>query len=926
MFTVFSCIAYMHDIRLVVLAGCLCFLSSLAALTLLQRARNAVKVARLIWLLMGGAAGGFGIWATHFVAMLAYDGGVVVGYDTSETLTSLALVVVATLAAVAFAAGAESRVRRAFAGMLFGVGVTSMHFLGMAAVQFPGSMTWDQSLVLASMACAVVISAIGFALLPDIKADARKLLVPAATVCVAIVAMHFTAMAALTIVPGPGPEIDPSETMSTGFMVVTLLSVSLSMIASGFAAALFAMRAESSTKESKARFEMLVQGVTDYAIYMLDKEGRVANWNAGAERAKGYTADEIIGEDFGRFYSVEDRAAGMPQQALLKARTEGKFEAEGLRFRKDGSSFWAHVVIDPIWGADGEIAGYAKITKDVTEQKADRDRIKEVSRNLDLALENVSQGICLFDAEERLVLANRRYGDIFEFEPGAIRPGMTYREIITIGYEIHFSDPETVEKRASEHYDKLMRALRSGERSIVHKGAHNRSIQLNLNMLPDSGWVATYEDITERLISEEKIAFMARHDALTGLPNRSEFSERLLQDLAVAKRAGTKVAVIGIDLDKFKEINDQRGHHAGDQVLVTLSDRMSALLGEDEFVARFGGDEFAAIKQFSDIADLHDFVARLEVSLTTEFQIDGFDINPDASIGVAIYPQDGTTGEMLLANADLAMYRAKATLSERICFYEVAMDEAARDRRKMASDLWLAIEKNELHLHFQVQKSVSTGDITGYEVLLRWQHPTRGNVPPGEFISVAEECGAIVPIGEWVLREACKEAAGWAEKHKIAVNLSPVQIGHQDIAHLVHSVLFETGLEPWRLELEITESSIIVDKDRALLTLRKVKNLGVSIAIDDFGTGYSSLETLRSFPFDKIKLDRSFMNEVETSEQAKAIIRAIVALGQSLNIPVLAEGVETDVQLGILLDEGCDEAQGYLLGRPMPMRSRKIAA
>ncbi|WP_283194178.1 EAL domain-containing protein [Rhizobium sp. AN80A] len=926
MFTVFNCIAQMHDLRLVVLAACLCFLSSLAALTLLQRARNTVKVARLIWLLMGGAAGGFGIWATHFVAMLAYSGGVVVTYDTSGTLTSLALVLVATLAAVTFAAGAESRGRRAFAGVLFGIGVTSMHFLGMAAMRFAGSMTWDRSFVIASMTLAVVISAIGFYLLPDIKAAGRKLLVPAATVCAAIVAMHFTAMAALTIVPGPGPTVDPSETMSTGFMVVTLLSVSLSMIASGFAAALFAMRAESSTKESEARFEMLVQGVTDYSIYMLDRDGRVTNWNVGAQRAKGYTADEIIGEDFGRFYSEEERAAGLPQRALLKARTEGKFEAEGWRFRKDGTSFWAHVVIDPIWAADGEIAGYAKITRDVTEQKADRDRIKQVSRNLDLALENVSQGICLFDAEERLVLANRRYSEIFEFQPGTIRPGMSYRQIIALGYEIHLSDPEVVATRSSEHYDKLKRAFRLGEHSIIHKIAHGRSIQLNLNELPDGGWVATYEDITERLLSEEKIAFMARHDALTGLPNRSAFSERLSQDLAVAKRAGMQVAVIGIDLDKFKEINDQRGHSAGDQVLVTLSERMSRHLGEDEFVARFGGDEFAAIKQFSDIADLHDFVARLEASLTDDFKIDGFDINPDASIGVAIYPQDGSTGEMLLANADLAMYRAKATLSERICFYEVAMDEAARDRRKMASDLWSAIDRNELHLHYQVQKSVSTGDITGYEVLLRWEHPTRGNVPPGDFISVAEECGAIVPIGEWVLREACKEAAGWAEKHKIAVNLSPVQIGHQDIAHLVHSVLFETGLEPWRLELEITESSIIVDKDRALLTLRQVKNLGVSIAIDDFGTGYSSLETLRSFPFDKIKLDRSFMNEVETSEQAKAIIRAILALGQSLSIPVLAEGVETDVQLGILLDEGCDEAQGYLLGRPMPMRSRRIAA
>ncbi len=926
MFTVFSCIAYMHDLSLVALAGCLCFLSSLAALTLLQRARSAVKVARAIWLLMGAAAGGFGIWATHFVAMLAYDSGIVMGYDTSQTLASLGISLLTTLAAVSLAAMTEGRVGRAFAGVLFGIGVTLMHFMGMVAVQFPGTMVWDRSLVIAAMGCAVVVSAIAFALLPDTKLTARKLLIPAGTLCLAIVSMHFTAMGALTVVPAVGIEIDPSETLSTGFMVITLLAVSLSMIASGFAAAVFAMRAESSTMESEARFEMLVQGVTDYAIYMLDVEGRVTNWNAGAQRAKGYTAEEIVGQDFGRFYSEEERANGLPQQALLMARTEGKFEAEGRRFRKDGTSFWAHVVIDPIYAEDGSLAGYAKITKDITEQKADRDRIKEISRNLDLALENVSQGICLFDADERLLLANRRYSEIFNFKEGMIKPGMSYREIVTLGYAICSPDIASASARACEHYDKLMRTMRAGEHSLIHKMTHGTSIQVNLNKLQDGGWVATYEDITERLQSEEKIAFMARHDVLTGLPNRSQFADRLAQELAVAKRSGTQVAVIGIDLDKFKEINDQRGHGAGDQVLIKLASGMTGILQEDEFVSRFGGDEFAAIKQFSEIADLHDFIARLESSLIVDLKIEDFDVKSDASIGVAIYPQDGETGELLIANADLAMYRAKAALSERICFYEVAMDEAARDRRNIASDLWSAIERRELHLHYQVQKSVSTGDITGYEVLLRWQHPTRGNVPPGDFIAIAEECGAIVPIGEWVLREACREAASWPEKHKIAVNLSPIQIANQDIARLVHTVLLETGLEPWRLELEITESSIIVDKDRALLTLRQVKNLGVSIAIDDFGTGYSSLETLRAFPFDKIKLDRSFMSEVETSDQSKAIIRAILALGQSLSIPVLAEGVETDVQLAILLDEGCDEAQGYLLGRPMPMRLRKLAA
>jgi EAL domain-containing protein (putative c-di-GMP-specific phosphodiesterase class I) len=247
------------------------------------------------------------------------------------------------------------------------------------------------------------------------------------------------------------------------------------------------------------------------------------------------------------------------------------------------------------------------------------------------------------------------------------------------------------------------------------------------------------------------------------------------------------------------------------------------------------------------------------------------------------------------------------------------MDEVARGRRNLANDLWAATDNGEMHLHYQIQKSVATGMTTGYEVLLRWRHPGRGNIPPMDFIPLAEECGAILPLGEWVLREACKEASKWDPAYRIAVNLSPVQLGHADMAAVVLKVLLETGLDPRRLEIEITESSIITDKDRALHTLRQIKNLGVSIAIDDFGTGYSSLETLRAFPFDKIKLDKSFMSEVETSPQAKAIVRAILSLGRSLEVPVLAEGVETQAQLDILFEEKCDEAQGYLLGRPMPL-------
>jgi diguanylate cyclase (GGDEF)-like protein/PAS domain S-box-containing protein len=696
--------------------------------------------------------------------------------------------------------------------------------------------------------------------------------------------------------------------------------VALSLLFTGLTAAVFARQAELAANESTRQFAMLVQGVKDYAIYMLDPEGRVANWNEGAERNKGYKAHEVVGQHFSRFYGEEDRAAGVPERALTTAREEGKYESEGWRYRKDGSRFWANVVLDAIYDTGGALVGYAKITKDVTKEKADADRLAEVTKNLDLALENMSQGLCLFDKDERLLLANKRYSELFGFPEGRIRPGMTLREIVDQGVADVFVDPAIWKPRARDMYARRRAAILANDGGVlVEKLSNGVSVQLRYRTLPDGAWVATYEDISERLRSEEQISFLARHDSLTGLPNRANFNNRLEADLDSARRSGSKVAVIGIDLDKFKEINDTRGHAAGDEVLMTLSKRMQACLEADETVARFGGDEFAAAKRFEDIAELHDFIQRLEACLHEEIRIDGYDIKPGASLGVAIYPQDADNLEALLNNADLAMYRAKDALTERVCFYEVSMDEAARSRRLIANDLWQAVERNELQLHYQVQKAVNSGDTIGYEVLLRWHHPVRGTIPPSDFIPIAEECGAILPIGEWVLREACREAATWNNGHKIAVNLSPVQLGNADVADLVHRVLLDTGLSPHRLELEITESTIIGDKERALQTLRRIKAFGVTIAIDDFGTGYSSLETLRAFPFDKIKLDRSFMSEVEASPEAKAIIRAILALGQTLRVPVLAEGVETRSQLDILLDEGCDEAQGYFLGRPVPV-------
>ncbi|WP_246666162.1 bifunctional diguanylate cyclase/phosphodiesterase [Aquamicrobium sp. LC103] len=419
--------------------------------------------------------------------------------------------------------------------------------------------------------------------------------------------------------------------------------------------------------------------------------------------------------------------------------------------------------------------------------------------------------------------------------------------------------------------------------------------------------------------SIQRLQHMALNDSLTGLPNRVSFADYLDNELERANDDGAKLAVIGIDLDRFKEINDLRGHKAGDLALKAVGRRLARLLKDGEFVARVGGDEFSAVKRVERQNDLLDFVSRLEKTLFEPIRIDDFETATGASIGVAVYPEDGTERERLVSNADLAMYRAKTDVTRAVCFYESRMDESARTRRTLAQDLRRAVDLDQLELHYQVQTSVSTGEVRGYEVLARWNHPERGQVPPSEFIPIAEETGTILAIGEWVLRSACREASAWEKPYKIAVNLSPVQFAHADLARLVHEILLETGLSPGRLELEITESTIIADKTRTLHALRQIRALGATIAIDDFGTGYSSLDTLRSFPFDKIKLDRSFMNEVEESVEAKAIVRAVLTLGRSLHIPVLAEGVETDDQLAILRAEGCDEAQGFFLGRPKPV-------
>lgn len=431
--------------------------------------------------------------------------------------------------------------------------------------------------------------------------------------------------------------------------------------------------------------------------------------------------------------------------------------------------------------------------------------------------------------------------------------------------------------------------------------------------------LAAAMDVTEKRRAEARLAHMARHDPLTDLANRALFHERLNEALVRVRRDKEKLAVLCLDLDRFKNVNDTLGHTAGDKLLMALAERLRACVRDGDTVARFGGDEFAILQTaIADPRDASALAERIIKLLSESYEIDGQQILSGASVGIALAPNDGDTCELLLRHADLALYRAKQDGRRTFRFFEYAMDITARARHSLERDLRNALALGELELQYQPLVSLSTGAISGFEALLRWNNPERGSVPPSAFIPIAEDTGLIVPIGEWVLRQACAEAAKWPANVKVAVNLSPVQFKKENLPQIVFAALVSAGLPAERLELEITESILLEESKTNLATLRRLHTFGVSISMDDFGTGYSSLAYLRSFHFDRIKIDRSFVSELGDNAECLAIVRTIAKLAADLGIPTIAEGVETEAQRELLRKEGCTEMQGYLFSKPIP--------
>lgn len=914
MFDVLLCIHDQHDHWFVLLAAGICVIATMSSVLLLRHARHLSGASAARWVSGAGLAIGFGIWATHFVAMLGYDPGVIAGYQVPATIISLVMAVAMTTASFFVSLAWPERRGIAVASVLGGGGIAAMHYIGMSALELPAEMHWSKGYVVASLVFAVLPSYPALALAVRGR-TLRSGVAAGLLMTLAIVLLHFTGMAALRLTPAP-LDLRNGVLLSPGSMAAAIAAGSLGLLTICVALLAMARQSRLALHASERDMSIFVQGITDCAIYMLGHDGRVMNWNAGAERLKGYEADEAIGLPLAAFYTPEDRDQLLPEHAVARAAATGKFSGEGWRMRRDGSRFWAHVTIEKVANENGDHIGFAKITRDMSRFKEDEDRLREMAGHLDAALGNMHQGLCLFDAHQNLLMANPRFAEIWALGEGADLSGRTLGEIACT-----VLDAQAAAGLPGERREGLRRQLSqafeqaSGSSVEMDFGEH-LVVSMLCRSMADGGRVITFEDITERRRSEAKIAHMAMHDSLTGLPNRPAFAHWIDAELEQARHFGHQLAAVMIDLDRFKEINDTRGHGAGDMALQHLAKRLLDVTEEGEVIARLGGDEFAAAKRFRERAEVEAFLERLEACFATPFGPADNAFHLGGSLGVAIYPHDGEWREQILNNADLAMYRAKGNLGERIAYYEPEMDETARARRQIANDLRQAIDRGELSLVYQAQHSLATNGLNGYEALLRWQHPTRGLVSPVEFIPIAEETGEIFQIGEWVLREACREARNWPAGLKVAVNLSAVQLLQTDLADVVRGILVETGLNPSRLELEITETAIIADKLRALHLLRQIKALGVSIAIDDFGTGYSSLDTLHSFPFDKIKIDKSFVLKSQQSAEARAIIKAVLALGQSLHMPVLAEGVETVGQADLLKEHGCDEAQGYYFGRP----------
>jgi diguanylate cyclase (GGDEF)-like protein/PAS domain S-box-containing protein len=647
------------------------------------------------------------------------------------------------------------------------------------------------------------------------------------------------------------------------------------------------------------------------------EDGRYIFANRAFERFSRFSRDHILGKRADEIFQPETAARIRAADQAALASPEGQYRNELVVERGSKKRVLASTRV-VARNEKKQPEFLIALFDDVTDRMSLSKELENTKKFLELVVDNIPVSLIVERVSDgRYLLANRSAETILN-RRREDATGLTAADI--------FNPKEARLIIARDEAAIRKRGLLTEEHPISTKDGLRLFLTRRMTVLDETGepqyLIKTHEDVTDRRQTESRMAHMAYHDGLTDLPNRAAFLQALAQMIEACGGTNEEFAVLSVDLDGLKEINDVFGHAVGDKLLIEVSRRIqnSARGG---VVARLSGDEFGLIIDGKQPAAGKALAEQLAEALANEFPIDDKSVRIGVTTGISIFPHNGTDAAALLANAGAALFRAKAKSRGSISVYEPEMDQQIRDRRVLHQDLSLAIKNGEMSLHYQPQatarQTVASSEVIGFEALARWLHPVRGFVPPGDFIPLAEESGLIVEMGEWILREACREAASWSKPMQVAVNLSPAQFMHGDVVGLVHSILLETGLAPGRLELEITEGVLIEDFDRGLALLRRLKALGVRISMDDFGSGYSSLSYLQAFPFDKIKIDRAFVMNLGRNPQSAAIVRAVIGLGHGLEMSIVAEGVETQEQLGFLADEGCDAVQGYFLGKPAPI-------
>ena len=768
MFSVIACIRDYHDWRLVGAAAVVCLVGSLATMLLLSRAQECDAGQRRVWIGASAFACGIGIWATHFIAMLAYDGGLPISYGLWLTSLSVVLAIAGSWGAILIASEGTSGYSFASGGVLMALAIAAMHLTGMQAIEAQATIEYDAYVTLAAVLSGAALAALAFFAFFKFSGT-RRIVASSLIFVLAICALHFTSMSGIVLVPDPTKDV-AGMAIATDVLAAVVMAVSTALIL----VALGAVFLESHLTDLRGLANASLEGL------LILRDGRIIDANERFQELSGWKFAELQGN--------------VPDIVLIPHGT----------------------------GDDGH--------------------------------------------REMLLIA---------------------RDETEISVEV-------------------------AAKKIVYRG---RGCE-----------VLVIRDLTERKRAEEMIEHLAHHDVLTDLPNRSLFDTRIRQALQVAHRKRGQVAVFCLDLDRFKAVNDIFGHAEGDRILCKVAAILKRCAADGETVARLGGDEFAIIQPGKQPEAARRLASRILDEFTAAMDTARDPTAVGVSMGIALYPSDGKSAEDLCNNADTALYRVKHAGRGSACFFDAEMDEAVRARRQIENDLRHAIIRNQIHVSYQPIIDTKTDQISGYEALMRWNRPGHGMSEPNIFIPIAEESGTIVQLGEWILRQACTEAARWPDPLSIAVNVSPVQFMLPNLYDQIAGILAETALAPQRLELEITEAALVRDRARVMATLVRLRELGVRIVMDDFGTGFSSLSNLRTFPFDKIKVDRSFTGALEHDAAARSIVRAIIGLGHSLGMPVVTEGVETEVQRRIVMEEGCAQVQGLLLGKPDIEPSIKQAA